>query len=66
MKSSLTGKSMRLCKSLQTITYKGENFEVLYYYYLCEDTQERYTTDELDELNLAQVQLQYKAKAVFV
>lgn len=64
MKSPITGKPMQLVKTLQKITYRGEVFEILYYSYVCQDTQEQYTTDELDELNIAQVQLQYKEKDV--
>ena len=66
MKSPITGKPMQLVKTLQKITYHGEVFEILYYSYVCQDTQEQYTTDELDELNIAQVQLQYKEKDVLV
>lgn len=57
---------MQLTKTLQNITYRGDVFEIMYYSYVCKDTQEQYTTDELDELNLAQVKLQYKDKVILV
>ncbi len=62
MKSPITGKEMKLVKELTSLPFRKEEFEVMYHYYLCEDTKEQYTDDELDNLNIAQVHNQYREK----
>jgi len=62
MKSPLTGKEMILKREKRTITFRKEEFEVVYHYYLCQDTNEQFTTTELDDLNLNQVYNQYRVK----
>jgi len=44
------------------LSYRKEEFPVFYHFYLCEDTGERFTNDELDEINLIQVHNQYREK----
>ncbi len=43
------------------IPFRKENFTVQYHFYLCEDSNDQFTTTELDELNIAQVNNQYRA-----
>lgn len=62
MKSPITGKVMTLNKESRTMTFRKEEFEVLYHFYLCKDTGEQFTTTELDEVNLSQLYNQYRAK----
>ena len=62
MKSPITGKTMQLQMEKRVISFRKEEFEVLYQFYLCEDSGEQFTTDELDELNLSQLYNQYRAK----
>lgn len=62
MKSPITGKEMILKKEKRTITFRKEAFEVIYHYYLCQDSNEQFTTTELDDLNLNQAYNQYRVK----
>ena len=52
MKSPITGKEMVLIKEKSTLSFRKEEFEVVYHYYKCEDSGESFTTTQLDELNL--------------
>jgi putative zinc finger/helix-turn-helix YgiT family protein len=62
MKSPITGKAMILTKERRTMTFRKTEFEVLYHFYLCEDSGEQFTTTELDEVNLNQLYNQYRSK----
>ena len=62
MKSPISGKEMTFHKEKRTMTFRKEEFEVLYHFYLCEDSKEQFTTTELDNLNLYQLHNQYRAK----
>ena len=62
MKSPITGKEMILKKEKRTITFRKEEFEVIYHYYLCQDSKEQFTTTELDDLNLNQAYNQYRVR----
>ena len=42
--------------------FRKEEFLITYHYYKCEDTDEVFTTDKLDELNTNQVYNQYREK----
>lgn len=62
MRSPITGKEMKLVRELSTLPFRKDEFEVMYHYYLCEDTKEQFTDDELDNINIAQVHNQYREK----
>ena len=63
MQSPITGKEMQLVKEPGVkLKFRKEDFDVTYHYYLCEDTGERYTTDELDRINETQVHNKYREK----
>ena len=62
MKSPITGKAMILKNESRTMTFRKEEFQVLYNFYECEDSKEHFTTNELDEVNLQQLYHQYRAK----
>jgi putative zinc finger/helix-turn-helix YgiT family protein len=62
MKSPLTGKDMTIVKEERLLEYRKEGFKVVYHVYRCEDTGEEFTDDVFDNLNLAQVYNQYRAK----
>jgi len=62
MKSPITGKPMKIYKEPGTLSFRKEKFEIMYHYFLCEDTGERFTSDELDQLNTTQVHNQYREK----
>jgi len=58
MKSPLTGREMKLMSEPSTLTYKGKEYNVTHHYYLCETTNEQFTTTELDEQNLGELNKQ--------
>lgn len=60
MKSPLTGKEMKLVSEPSTMDYKGKTYNVIHHHYLCELTNEQFTTTELDELNLQELNKQVK------
>ena len=60
MKSPITGKEMSLKKENRKLTFRKEEFEIMYHYYLCGDSKEQFTYAELDEINLVQLHNQYR------
>ena len=55
MKSPLTGKEMKLMSEPSTLNYRGKQYNVSHHFYLCELTNEQFTTTELDEKNLEEL-----------
>lgn len=51
---------MKLMSEPSTLDYKGKTYNVTHHYYLCEDTKEQFTTNELDEMNLVELNKQVK------
>lgn len=51
---------MSIVRSLQALTYRKEQFTISYRNYYCEDTEQYFTDEHLDELNLKQVQHAYR------
>jgi len=62
MKSPITGKEMVQIKENRTLSFRKEEFEVVYHHYKCEDGGEFFTTTELDEINLNQLYNQYRVE----
>jgi putative zinc finger/helix-turn-helix YgiT family protein len=62
MKSPFTGGEATLHKETRTMDFRKETFHVLFQYYLCKDTSEQFTDEQLDEVNINQVYNQYRAK----
>lgn len=62
MKSPVTGKEMSIQHEERTIEFRKENFQVVFHYYLCEDSGEQFTSTELDDINMTQVYNQYRDK----
>jgi hypothetical protein len=60
MKSPLTGREMKLMSEPSTLDYKGKTYNVIHHYYLCELSNEQFTTTELDEQNLQELNKQVK------
>jgi hypothetical protein len=60
MKSPLTGKEMKLMSEQSTLDYKGKTYDVTHHFYLCELSNEQFTTTELDEMNLLELNKQVK------
>lgn len=51
---------MKLASEPSTLTYKGKEYNVTHHFYLCELSNEKFTTTELDELNLQELNKQVK------
>ena len=62
MNSPITGKPMKLVREADTLTFRKEKFNVMYHYYLCEDSGERFSDDRLDTLNTVQAINQCREK----
>ena len=62
MKSPITGKEMVLRKEARSLDFRKESFQVIYHYYFCEESNEQFTTTEIDELNIVQLYNQYREK----
>lgn len=60
MKSPFTNKEMILRKEKSSLIFRNKEFDYVFHYYYCEDTEEKITTTELDELNINQVYNQYR------
>ena len=58
--SPLTGKEMKLVSEPSTMDYKGKTYNVIHHHYLCELTNQEFTTTELDEMNLLELNKQVK------
>lgn len=62
MKSPFTGGEVILQKELRTLNYRKEEFEVVYHFYVCKDSSEQFTDEELDTVNINQVYNKYRTK----
>ena len=62
MTSPFTGGVATLQCEPSTLMFRKETFHYIHQFYECQDSHERFTTSELDEVNLAQVYNQYRAK----
>ncbi|RNA63089.1 DUF4065 domain-containing protein [Chryseobacterium nematophagum] len=62
MKSPFTGKEMKLVKDKRSMEFRKEKFNIIFHYYLCEDSMEQFTDIKLDELNINQLHNQYRDK----
>ena len=62
MKSPFTGGEITLQREMRMMDFRKESFRVQFQYYVCNDTGEQFTNDELDEANINQVYNQYRAK----
>lgn len=60
MKSPITGKEMVMKQETIETDFRKEKFEVVYHYYLCEDSGEKFEDERLTQLNLSQVYNQYR------
>jgi len=62
MKSPITGREMKRMTRQKELIFRKEEFLVNHHFYLCEDSGEEFTDDELDTLNINQVYNQYRHK----
>lgn len=52
MISPFTGGEVVLYQELREIIFRNEKFSYMVQFYVCVDTQEQFTTTELDEINI--------------
>jgi uncharacterized phage-associated protein/DNA-binding transcriptional regulator YiaG len=62
MLSPYTGKEMKVVYEPRTWNFRGEEYGYIHTAYVCEDTQEQFTTNESDDAGFLQVTNQYRAK----
>lgn len=62
MKSPFTGKKMSVYKENRTLTFRKEEFEILFHFYKCEDSGEQFEDENFAQLNYNQVLNQYRYK----
>ncbi len=62
MKSPITGKKMSVAKRESSLTFRKEQFLFVSQFYHCYDSGEEFTSTELDESNLLQVENQYRER----
>ena len=62
MKSPFTGGKVTLCHEISELFFRKEKFQYVHLFYVCDETKERFTTTQLDEVNMGQVYNQYRVK----
>jgi hypothetical protein len=62
MKSPITGKEMSVFQELRKMTYRKENYSVLFHFYRCEDSGEQFEDEHCSKLNFNQVIFQYSLR----
>lgn len=62
MKSPITGKEMILKKEKQIIKYNNQEFIIMFNFYECVDSCERYEDEEMAQINYNQVINQFLEK----
>lgn len=62
MKSPFTGKEMHIQKEWRTMSFRKEEFPILFHSYKCEDTGEQFEDDIFGRLNYNQIVNQYREK----
>ena len=60
--SPITGGELRLCQERRKLTYRNEEYEYTALFYVCVDTGEKFTTTDLDTVNVNQIYDQYRFK----
>jgi len=62
MNSPFTDQPMTIIKEWRTMTFRNEEFKILFHAYRCMDTGELFEDDEFSQLNYEQVITQYNEK----
>lgn len=62
MKSPITGKEMKNGQERRNMTYRNEIFSVLFNYFVCEKSGEKFEDEHFAELNYNIVVSQYKVR----
>lgn len=62
MKSPMTGNEMTLEKEKRVIVFRKEEFTTIYHYFKCKDSDEQFTTTEIEEINMLQIYNKYRER----
>ena len=62
MESPITGKKMVLKCEKRIILFRKENIEIDFYFWLCEDTNEKFEDEQQAESNIQQVYNKYRVR----
>lgn len=62
MNSPFTGKEMSIVKELRTMSFRKDEFKVLFHSYKCKDTGEQFEDELFSQLNYNQLVNQYREK----
>jgi DNA-binding transcriptional regulator YiaG/uncharacterized phage-associated protein len=62
MKSPITGMEMSVGREMRDVTYRKETYPVVFHYYQCEETGEKFEDEHFSELNFNQVVNQYRVR----
>ncbi|MEN8155909.1 MAG: type II toxin-antitoxin system antitoxin SocA domain-containing protein [Bacteroidota bacterium] len=62
MKSPFTGKEMSIVKEWRTMSFRKDEFKVLFHSYKCKDTDEQFEDDAFAQINYNQLVNQYRVK----
>ena len=62
MKSPFTGKEMSIVKDWRTMSFRKDQFRVLFHSYKCEDTGDQFEDEAFAQLNYNQLVNQYRVK----
>lgn len=62
MKSPFTGKEMSIHKEWRTMSFRKEEFKVLFHSYKCDETGDQFEDEAFSELNYNQLINQYRSK----
>lgn len=60
MNSPVTGKQMILTTEKRFMNFKKETFEIVFHFYKCTDSGEKFTSTTLDELNINELYNHYR------
>ena len=62
MKSPITGKEMKILKEKRRLSFRKKVFEIIFHSYQCEDSNEKFETEEFSMINQNQVLNRYREK----
>ena len=62
MKSPFTGGDAALCHEKQSFEFRKDNFEIVYHFYRCKDTNEEFTTTEFIICIVRNMQYHFRMK----
>jgi len=62
MKSPVTENEMKVAREGRNMTFRNETFQIVFHYYLCEESGEQFEDEHFSALNYNQVVNQYRVR----